>query len=255
MLTRLAPVLVARRRLVLVLAFVFLALAGGVGGGVATELSAGGFDDPRAESEQAARALEQQFGTGPSNFLLLVTTPSGVDAAEAPGTALTQRFAAEEGVADVVSYWTAFHAPTLASRDKQQALVLARLTGSQDDRVKRAKALGEEYNGDVAGLRVRTGGEFAVYAEVGDTIEHDILRAESIAIPVTAVLLILVFGSAVAASLPLLVGVLSILGTFLSLHVLHQFTEVSVYSVNLATSMGLGLGIDYSLFLVTRYRE
>ena len=102
---------------------------------------------------------------------------------------------------------------------------------------------------------MRTGGEFAVYAEVGDTIEHDVIRAESIAIPITAVLLILVFGSAIAASLPLLIGVLSILGTFLTLHVLVGFTDVSVYSVNLATSMGLGLGIDYSLFLVTRFRE
>ena len=255
MLSRLAPKLVARRRVVLVLAFVFLALAGGLAGGVAKDLSAGGFDDPKAQSEVAARVLDDTFHTGASNFLLLVTTPDGVDAAQDKGVALTQRFAAEPGLADVVSYWTAGHAPTLASKDKQQALVLARLTGSQDERVKRAKTLSEEYARDVDGLRVRTGGEFAVYSEVGDTIEHDILRAESIAIPVTAILLVLVFGSAIAASLPLLVGVLSIMGTFLSLRVLHSFTDVSVYSVNLATSMGLGLGIDYSLFLITRFRE
>jgi RND superfamily putative drug exporter len=254
-LTRLAPVLVARRRLVLVLAVLFLALAGGLGGGVAKELSAGGFDDPKAESEVAARALENTFRTGASNFLLLVRTPSGVDGADAAGTALTAKLAGEKGVTDVVSYWTAGKAETLRSKDGTQALVLARLTGTQDDRVKRAEALGEQYAGTFQSLDVRTGGEFAVYAEVGSTIEHDILRAESIAIPVTAVLLVLVFGSAVAASLPLLVGVLSILGTFLSLHVLHGFTDVSVYSVNLATSMGLGLGIDYSLFLVTRFRE
>jgi RND superfamily putative drug exporter len=255
MLGRLAPVLVARRRLVLVLAVVFLALAGGLGGGVAKHLSAGGFDDPNSESERAARALESTFHTGASNFLLLVTTPAGVDEAQAPGTALTSKLAAEGGITDVVSYWTAGNEPTLRSKDATQALVLARLTGSQDDRVKKAEALGKEYAGSFQGLDVRTGGEFAVFAEVGTTIEHDILRAESIAIPITAVLLILVFGSAVAASLPLLVGVLSILGTFLALRVLHGFTDVSVYSVNLATSLGLGLGIDYSLFLVTRFRE
>jgi RND superfamily putative drug exporter len=254
-LARLAPILVARRRLVLVLAFVFLALAGGLGGGVAKELSAGGFDDPKAPSERAAVALETQFHTGASNFLLLVGTPAGVEGATTPGTELTRRLAAEPGVTDVLSYWTAGRADTLRSQDSTQALVLARLTGTQDDRVKRAKALAATYDGTFQGLDVRTGGEFAVYAQVGDTIEHDIIRAESIAIPITAILLILVFGSAIAAALPLLVGVLSILGTFLALHLLHGFTDVSVYSVNLATSMGLGLGIDYALFLVTRFRE
>ena len=255
MLSRLAPVLVARRRLVLVLAFVFLAVAGAVGGGVAKELSSGGFADPKQQSERAAAALDATFHTGPSNFALLVKTPAGVDQAAAPGAALTRKLAAEKGVTDVVSYWTAGRPDTLRSRDRTQALVLARITGSQDDSVKRARVLAKAYSGTFRGLDVRTGGEFAVYAQVGDTIEHDIIRAESIAIPVTAVLLMLVFGSAVAASLPLLVGVLSILGTFLSLHMLHAFTDVSVYSVNLATSMGLGLGIDYSLFLVTRFRE
>ncbi|MCW2543159.1 MAG: putative rane protein [Frankiales bacterium] len=255
MLSRLAPVLVARRRLVLVLAFVFLGLAGGIGGGVAQELSAGGFADPKAQSQRAATALDETFHTGASNFLLLVTAPGGVDRAAAQGVALTRRLAKEPGVTDVVSYWSAGHPTTMRSRDGTQALVLARLTGNQDDAVKKAKALGGVYDGERDGLTVATGGEFAVYAEVGDTIERDVIRAESIAIPVTAVLLVLVFGSAIAASLPLLIGVLSILGTFLSLHILVGFTDVSVYSVNLATSMGLGLGIDYSLFLVTRFRE
>ncbi len=255
MLSRLAPVLVAHRRLVLVLAMLFLAVAGGFGGGVAKELSAGGFEDPTSESERAAVALDSEFNTGASNFLLLVTTPAGVNQATQAGTALTRQLAAEPGITDVVSYWTSGRAESMTSRDGSSALVLARLTGSSDDRVDRARDLGKKYDKEFQGLTVRTGGEFAVYAQVGDTIEHDIIRAESIAIPITAVLLILVFGSAIAASLPLLVGVLSILGTFLALHVLKGFTDVSVYSVNLATSMGLGLGIDYALFLVTRFRE
>ena len=254
MLARLAPVLVARRRLVLVLAALFLALAGGIGGGVAQELSAGGFADPGQESERAAAALQERFGTGPSNFLLLVQTPKGADQYDEPGQALTAKLAAVPGVTDVVSYWTAGHPKTMASRDHHSAVVLARLLGSQDDCVKKAKAL-RSFDGAFQGMTVQTGGEFAVYAEVGDTIEKDVIRAESIAIPITALILILVFGSAVAATLPLLIGVLSILGTFLTLHVMHGFTDVSVYSVNLATSMGLGLGIDYALFLVSRFRE
>ena len=179
----------------------------------------------------------------------------GVDRATAQGVALTQRLAKEPGVTDVVSYWTAGQPITMKSKDGTQAMVLARLTGNQDDAVNKAKALGKLYDGEHDGLTIATGGEFAVYAEVGDTIERDVIRAESIAIPITAVLLVLVFGSAIAATLPLLIGVLSILGTFLALHLLVGFTEVSVYSVNLATSMGLGLGIDYGLFMVTRFRE
>jgi RND superfamily putative drug exporter len=255
MLARLAPVLVARRRLVLVLAVIFLAIAGGLGGSVAKELSAGGFSDPKQQSEVAAAALEKDFGTGPSNYLLLVTAPQGVDKVGAAGTALTRRLAAETGVKDVQSYWTAGHPKTMRSRDGKQAIVLARLQGSQDDAVTKAKALAKKYDGSFRGLTVASGGEFSVYAQVGTTIEKDIIRAESLAIPVTAILLVLVFGSAIAASLPLLVGMLSVLGTFVSLHFLHGFTDVSVYSVNLATSLGLGLGIDYSLFIVTRFRE
>ncbi len=254
MLARLAPFLVARRRLVLVVTALFLALAGGIGGGVAQELSAGGFADPDQESERAAVALDKRFGTGPSNFLLLVETPEGADHYDAQGKALTAKLAAVPGVADVVSYWTAGHPESMASRSKGYAVVLARLTGDQDASVNKAKEL-RSFDGTFQGMNVRTGGAFAVYAEVGDTIERDVVRAEMIAFPITAVILILVFGSAVAATLPLLIGVLSILGTFLTLHLLHGFTDVSVYSINLATSMGLGLGIDYSLFLVSRFRE
>ena len=90
---------------------------------------------------------------------------------------------------------------------------------------------------------------------MGDTIEEDLVRAEMIALPITLVLLILVFGSVVAASLPLVVGVMSIVGTFFVLRVLAALTDVSIYALNLTTALGLGLAIDYSLFVVSRYRE
>jgi RND superfamily putative drug exporter len=257
MLARLAAVAVVRRRLILLLAVVFLAFAGALGGGVANELSGGGFDDPKAPSEQAAGLLRDQFHTGEPNLLLLITAPGSVDDASvaAAGRRVAARLAAEPDVSQVVSYWSAGKAPTLRSRDGHKALVLARITGSSDNMVNRAAELQPLYSGTVEGLQVRVGGMAETFNEVGTTIERDIIRAESIAFPITAVLLILVFGSALAAGLPLLIGVLSILGTFLLLHVTAKFTDVSIYSVNLATSMGLGLGIDYSLFMVTRYRE
>jgi len=255
-LTSLTTRVLGSPRRVLLAAVAFLALAGFFGGSVASNLSAGGFDDPDAEAVEATRLLEQDFGGGAPNLALLVTAPGGVDdpAAAAAGTRLTERLAAEPGVTQVSSYWTTGAAP-LRNEDGDQALVLARLTGTEDEQIERVEQLGPEYDGEVEGLQVGLGGEIEVFRQIGDTIERDLKRAESIVFPITAVLLVLVFGSAVAAGLPLLVGVLSILGTFLSLQVLQGFTDVSVYSVNLAISLGLGLGIDYSLFMLTRYRE
>src|SRR5205807_1322145 len=80
-------------------------------------------------------------------------------------------------------------------------------------------------------------------------------RAETIAIPITLVLLVLVFGSAVAASLPLAIGAMSVVGTFFVLRIVASLTQVSIFSLNLTTGLGLGLAIDYSLFMVSRYRE
>ncbi len=257
MLGRCAAVAVARRRLVLVLAVVFLALAGALGGGVAGELSGGGFDDGRSESVRAAAALQEQFGSGAPNLVLLVTAPDGIDdpAAVRSAERLVRALSAEPGVGQVTSWWTSGHPAGLASRDGDRALVLARIAGADDAAVTRVEELAPRYAGSRDGLDVQVGGQAMTFSEVGHTIERDILRAESIAVPITMVLLVLVFGSAVAAGLPLLIGLLSILGTFLSLHLLVQVTDVSVYSVNLATSLGLGLGIDYSLFMLTRHRE
>jgi len=90
---------------------------------------------------------------------------------------------------------------------------------------------------------------------VGDTIEGDLVRAEAIAFAITLVLLLFVFGSVVAALLPLAVGAVAVLGTFRVLQLLTGVTDVSIYAMNLTTALGLGLAIDYSLFIISRYRE
>jgi RND superfamily putative drug exporter len=256
-LTRLAGFSVARRRLVLLLALLFVGIAGALGGGVAKELSGGGFDDPKAPSEQAAGLLHDQFGAGTPTIALLLTSTGNVDdpAVAAAGQRLVTRFAGERDITQVVSYWSAGRPDTLRSNNGHRALVLARIAGSDDNMVTRASELTPVYTASIEGFDVRVGGIAETFNEVGSTIEHDIVRAEVIAFPVVAVLLIIVFGSAIAAGLPLLIGVLSILGTFLALHITVRYTDVSIYSVNLATSLGLGLGIDYSLFMVTRFRE
>ena len=257
MLAQLATAVQHRRRAVLLAALAFLVAAGVLGGGVAGSLSAGGFDDPASESARATALLSEDFGTGAPNLAVLVEADRRVDdpSVEARGTALAEQLAATEGVTAVTSWWTSGRPTALVSEDGTKALVLGRLTGTEDEQIDRAGLLAEDLNSTADGVTVTVGGEMEVFRQVGETIDADLKRAESVATPVTAVLLVLVFGSAVAAGLPLLIGVLSILGTFLTLQVLQSLTDVSVYSVNLAISLGLGLGIDYALFMLTRYRE
>jgi putative drug exporter of the RND superfamily len=265
MLTRFARLSTNHARAVVIAAVVMFAIAGALGGGVADHLTSGGFDDPSSESERADDALAERFDTGVPNMLLLVTARGGdVDdpAAAAAGTALTTELAAEDGVADVVSYWSEGNAPPLRNDDGSRALVVARVEGNDDqveDRVTELAPGYEDWQGtagvDAAAVDVELGGFAEVFHEVGDTIEEDLVRAETIALPITLVLLILVFGSVVAASLPLVIGVMSIVGTFLVLRVLAGLTDVSIYALNLTTALGLGLAIDYSLFVVSRYRE
>ena len=254
-----ARFIVQRRRFVLVAAVVFMAVAGSLGGSVATKLSNGGFDDPKAESSVTNALIETTFGAGSPNLVLLVRAPSGSvddDAATVAGLALTKELAATPGVAGVASYWT-LQAPPLKSNKGDEALVLARLTGTEDDIRKTIEEISPRFTRAATGssLEVAVTGEAEVFRQVGTTIEDDLKRAEMIALPITLILLILVFGGLVAASLPLLVGALTVLGTFLVLTVINSFTDVSIFALNLTTAMGLGLAIDYALFIISRYRE
>jgi RND superfamily putative drug exporter len=258
MLARLADLAVRRRRLVLVLAVALIALAGAYGGSAAQELSVGGFEDPSSESSEANRLLEDEFGTGGPNVVLLVSAESGsVDdpAVVRSGTALARRLAAEDGVADVASYWTLANAPPLRSDDGSRALVVARIEGDANQVSERIEELSPEYGRSIEGATVGVGGFAETFRQVGETIEQDLTRAELIALPITLILLLFVFRSLVAALLPLLIGALSVVGTLAVLRLVASVTEVSIFALNLTTALGLGLAIDYSLFIVSRYRE
>jgi len=257
MLEGLARALVRRRVLVLVVAVAVVGLAGVFGTGVVAKLRSGGFQDPAASSTRAEEALENTFHTGEPNLVLLVTADSGtVDQARlaSGGLELTRRLAAERDVSEVQSYWTT-KAPQLRSTDGRQALVLARIAGDDDATQKRAGQLATGFERDQGGMRVQVGGQARVFGQVSDQVERDLTRAEGIAVPITLLLLVVVFSSAVAGALPLAVGGFAIVGTLLVLRLLASLTDVSVYALNLTTALGLGLAIDYSMFIVSRYRE
>ena len=243
---------------VLVVSFATLVAAAAVGGGVFDRLSNGGFEDPDAESTRAVAVLEERFGTGPTNLVVLVTATDGdVDAAAAveAGAMLTEELAGRDDLADVVGYWSLGGIDALRSDDGSRALIVARALGDDDRRQEVTEVLLEEIPGDRGAIRVELSGEEVAFREVGETIEGDLARAESVAVPITLLLLIAVFGGIVAALLPVAVGVVAVFGALLVLWLVTGFTDVSVFSINLVTAMGLGLAIDYSLFVVSRFRE
>ncbi len=257
----LARLIVRRRRGVLVVALILAAIAGAFGGSVAKNLSNGGFDDPNSESTKAREIVEKQFGAGSPNIVLLATAANkSVDSPTSAqaGAVLTKELAAEPGVSGVVSYWS-LQAPPLKSNDGSKALVLARITGSADDVRDRIEELSPKFtraaSSSSPALTVQVTGQAEVFRQVGSTIENDLKRAEAIALPITLLLLVLIFGGLVAAGLPLFVGALTVLGTFAVLQIINSFTDVSIFSLNLTTALGLGLAIDYALFMVSRYRE
>jgi RND superfamily putative drug exporter len=251
--------LVTRRKWwVLGLALAFLPIAGVLGGSVEQRLSSGGFTDPASEAARATEVLDDRFAAGTPNLVLLVTARSGtVDdpAVGAAGLELTKRLAGEEGITNVISYWALGKAAPLRSKDGRQALVLGRVPGDEDAVREATEGLSARYAGATGPISVGMGGAGEVFNQIEAQAEKDLKKAELLSFPITVILLVLVFGSVVAAGLPLAVGALAVVGTFLVLRVVTSLTDVSIFALNLTTAMGLGLAIDYSLFVVSRYRE
>lgn len=250
----------ARPRLSLLVALLLTALAVVAGSGVADRLGSGGWEDPGADSTYATKALEREFPASQPNLLLLVDAGgASVDdpAVAAEAKRIAARLADEKGVTGVGSYWQAApsSASALRAEDGHEALIAARITGEEKEMGETLDRIAPEFRGTHGPVEVSVGGPVAVRHEMQTTIQEDLLRAEVIALPVTLVLLVMVFGSAVAALLPLGIGIVAILGTNAVLRGLTEFTDVSVFAMNLTTALGLGLAIDYALFIVRRFRE
>ncbi|MEU6220094.1 MMPL family transporter [Streptomyces sp. NPDC047022] len=247
----------ARPRLSLLVTLLLAALAVVAGSGVADRLGSGGWQDPTAESTYATKALEREFPTSQPNLLLLLD--SGHKSVDDPAVAaeakrLTARLATERGVTGIGSYWLS-GAPSLRAKDGHEALIAAHITGEEKSANDTLDRIAPHYRGVRGPVTVKLGGPVAVRSEMETTIREDLTRAEIIALPITLVLLVMVFGSAVAALLPLGIGIVAIVGTNAVLRGITEFTDVSVFALNLTTALGLGLAIDYALFIVRRFRE
>ena len=246
---------------ILALSFVAVVVAALAGSGVLGKLQGGGFSDPASESVRATDTLIHRFGVAEPNLVLLVTArgAAGVDdpAVSAEAVALVHRLAAEPGVHVLSSYWGAdpVQRRALRSHDGRRALVIAAVSGDYDTARKRTDALAHRYTPGGPHLTVGFGGFEQIQSDLVGQSFVDLRTTESVAVPIITGLLVLAFGSVVAGALPLLVGGIAIVGALASLWLFALFTDVSLYGLNLTTALGLGLGIDYSLLMVSRYRE
>ncbi|SNR24690.1 MMPL family transporter [Blastococcus mobilis] len=258
LLNRLGWLTVHHRLRVLAMTVLLVVVGGVVGVGVFSELTTGGFADEASESERARVTLLEEFEEGAPNLVVLVTPRAGtVDAPDVvrEGEDLTRQMAGEPGVEQVWSYFSPGSPQSLRSGDGTRALVLARIGGDDDQVVHAVEELSPEYTIDNSVVSTSVGGSAEIARQTQEQIQHDLERAEIISTPVLIVLLVLVFGSVVAGALPFAIGLVAVVGTFFVLQVIAFFTDVSIFAVNLTTALGLGLAIDYSLFIVARFRE
>jgi RND superfamily putative drug exporter len=226
---------------------------------VMKSLSAGGLQDPTAESAHATQLLSDKFDQGDMKMIIAVTSNDGVhsSAARAVGTDIAGKLAQSKGVADVTSAWTAppSAAPALISKGGKTGLIIAGIGGGESGAPTYAKTLANTLVHNRDGVTVRAGGDAITYVQVNAQTEKDLLLMESIAIPLSFVVLVWVFGGLLAAALPLAVGCFSILGSMAVLRGITFVTDVSIFALNLTVAMGLALAIDYTLLIISRFRD
>ena len=258
MFEKLGSLIVKRKRLIFSLFIVAIFSAGAIGTSVFGKLDSGGYNDPKSDSAKAFEYLTDVFKVKDPAVVLVVETPNGVNDPAVVVTAakLEQSIKGEAGVGSTLSYWSTGGAPTLKSSDENSAFLFIYSEDIEWDNVQSlGKRIQEKYDGKFENLTVYASGTGVFAHAINTKIADDLKLSEAISIPLTFILLVFVFGGLVASAMPLLVGVSAILGSLLVIYLLTLFTGVSVFALNLVTGLGLGLGIDYSLLVVNRFRE
>jgi RND superfamily putative drug exporter len=249
--------MVVRLRWTVLAAALALVVVGATwGAAVFGQLTGGGFDDPASESSRAAARITEELGPQGADVIVLFsddTTTVDQPAFRDPVTATLTRLREHPEVRQVTS-WYETQAPTLVSDDRRATYALVQLRATdEDDKTAAYDDLVPVF--DTPGVRTETGGTVPFLHVANEQTTEDITKAEILSMPVLLVLLILIFRGLVAAMTPLLIGGLAILGAFIAVRVLNMFTEVSIFAINVITLLGLGMAIDYALFVVSRFRE
>jgi putative drug exporter of the RND superfamily len=260
MFEKLGHVIFKRRKSAVILFIVGILVAGGFGSLAFSRLDSGGYSDPNSDSYKVYEYLTDELKL--SDPAVVIIVDSGATDVTDPvvaqkGVALEKKIAQEVGVTKTLSYWTSGGEATLKSADGKAAYILVYGDGEAftPESQKLGKVMQEKYDGAYEGLTLYAGGVGVVGHAITKKISDDLKIAELISIPLTFILLVLVFGALAASAMPLIVGVAAILGAFFILYLFTLFTTVSIYALNLTTGMGLGLGIDYALLMVNRFRE
>ena len=249
-----------RRKSAVILFIVGILVAGGVGSLTFSRLDSGGYSDPNSDSYKVYEYLTEELKLSDPAVVIIVdsgSTDVTDPAIVQKGIALEKKIAQEEGVTRVLSYWSSGGEATLKSSDGKAAYILVYGDGEAFSAKSQelGKRMQKKYDGPYEGLTLYAGGVAVVGHAITEKISDDLKIAELISIPLTFILLVIVFGALAASAMPLIVGVAAILGAFFILYLFTLFTNVSIYALNLTTGMGLGLGIDYALLIVNRFRE
>jgi RND superfamily putative drug exporter len=258
MFNKLGSVIVAKSKLIFAIYLIAVVLAGGIGSAVFGKLDSGGYSDPKSDSAKAFTYLTDVFKVKDPAVVLVVETKDGITNpnAIASATKLENQIKTESGVDSTLSYWSAGGAPSLKSTDGKSAFLFIYSDDVVWDNVQSlGKEIQAKYDGKFEDLTVYASGTGVFAHAINTKISEDLKLSESISIPLTFILLIFVFGGLVASAMPLLVGVSAILASFLVIYLLTFVTGVSIFALNLITGLGLGLGIDYALLIVNRFRE
>jgi len=250
-----------RRRKAAVIVFVIgILAAGGVGSAVFNRLDSGGYSNPKSDSYKVFNYLHNVLKVADPTIVVVVD--AGQNQVSDPvvtqkAMALEAKMAKENGVTKVISYWSSGGSDSLKSTDGKAAYIL--VYTSAEAFTPSSQTIGatfqKNYDGTFEGLKLYAGGVGVIGNAINKKIAKDLSLSEAISIPATFILLAFVFGAMTASAMPLIVGVAAILGAFFILFLISLFTSVSIYALNLTTGMGLGLGIDYALLMVNRFRE
>jgi uncharacterized membrane protein YdfJ with MMPL/SSD domain len=241
-----------RGKRVAIFAVIFFIVAGALGGGVASKLAPYGADDPATESVKAGDRLNDDGFRQTSVIVLVQNVDPTTQAGRERITGLERQLKADRDVESVTSYLDT-RSPDFLSRGEDSTYLAVSLKPTGDkEQQDAAKAIADDLDGQPG---VSVGGIALAQEQVNKQVEKDLRMAEMLAFPILFLLSLLFFRSGVAALLPLMIGGLAIVGTFLLLRLANEVVDVSIFALNLTTGLGLGLAIDYSLFVVSRYRE